>query len=78
MLRQGSCISGIVGTRNIKYCLLGSDVVTAALMEHLGVPNNIHASQKIVNLLPGEDWVQSKTIENREGEEVMTYILKSL
>jgi len=77
-IHSGSCISGIVGTRNIKYCLLGSDVVTAALMEHLGVPNNIHASQKIVNLLPGEDWVQSKTIENREGEEVMTYILKSL
>ena len=78
MLRQGSCISGIVGTRNIKYCLLGRDVVTAALMEHLGIPDNIHASQEIVDLLPGEDWVKSKTIENREGEEVMTYILKSL
>merc|ERR1711959_423908 len=77
-IHSGSCISGIVGTRNIKYCLLGSDVVTAALMEHLGVPDNIHASQEIVDLLPEEDWVQSKTIENREGEEVMTYILKSL
>ena len=67
-----------MGTRNIKYCLLGRDVVTAALMEHLGIPDNIHASQEIVDLLPGEDWVKSKTIENREGEEVMTYILKSL
>ena len=77
-MRQGSCISGIVGTRNIKYCLLGSDVVTTALMEHLGVPDNIHASQEIVDLLPKEEWVKSKTIENGEGEEVMTYILKSL
>merc|ERR1712039_225091 len=77
-IHSGSCISGIVGTRNIKYCLLGSDVVTAALMEHLGVPDNIHASQEIVDLLPGEDWVKSKTIENREGDKVVTYILKSL
>ena len=52
--------------------------MTAALMEHLGVPDNIHASQEIVDLLPGEDWVKSKTIENREGDKVVTYILKSL
>merc|ERR1711907_696067 len=39
-IHSGSCISGIVGTRNIKYCLLGRDVVTAALMEHLGVPDH--------------------------------------
>ena len=52
--------------------------MTAALMEYLGVPNNIHASQEIVDLLPEEDWVKSKTIENREGDKVVTYILKSL
>ena len=49
-------MSGIVGTRKLKFCLLGDMTVKAAQMEKYGRPDLIHASQEMVDLVPGESW----------------------
>ncbi|UPR04205.1 guanylate cyclase [Chloropicon primus] len=77
-LHSGSCISGVVGSRNIKYCLLGTDVVTAAMMEHEGAPDRIHASQAVVDDVPEEEWEIFKLVEDRDGNKLQTYFLKSI
>ena len=59
-LHTGSCISGIIGTRNFKFSLLGDDVTIAAAMEKTGVPDCIHASEDIVKLVPEERWEKCK------------------
>ena len=55
-IHTGSCMSGIVGTRKLKFCLLGDMTVKAAQMEKYGRPDLIHASQEMVDLVPGESW----------------------
>ena len=62
-LHTGSCISGIIGTRNFKFSLLGDDVTIAAAMEKTGVPDCIHASEDIVKLVPEERWEKCKVHE---------------
>ena len=55
-IHVGSCISGIVGARKLKFCLLRDTVVRAAQMEKGGVPDCIHASQEVAGRVPGEPW----------------------
>ena len=62
-LHTGSCISGIIGTRNFKFSLLGDDVTIAAAMEKTGVPDCIHASEDVVKLVPEERWEKCKVHE---------------
>ena len=76
LVLQGSCISGVIGTRNLKFSLLGDDVVTAALMEKTGTPDSIHASEDIVGLASREQWSRCKVVEGYYGQSVQTYLLE--
>ena len=73
-VHTGSCMSGIVGTRNLKFCLLGEAVSMASHMEKTGVPDHIHVSQDIADLLPDEDWMECEAREGDRGGP--TYLLK--
>jgi len=75
-IHAGSCMSGIIGTKNLKYSLVGEDVVTAATMEHEGKPDAIHASDEIAFLLPDEDWKKFKLLKDSYGEDMQTYLLE--
>ena len=75
LVLQGSCISGVIGTRNLKFSLLGDDVVTAALMEKTGTPDSIHASEDIVGLASREQWAACKVVKGYHGQSVQTYLL---
>ena len=76
LVLQGSCISGVIGTRNLKFSLLGDDAVTAALMEQTGTPDSIHASEDIVGLASREQWTTCKVVKGRYGRSVQTYLLE--
>ena len=76
-LHTGTCISGIIGTRNLKFSLLGDDITTAALMEKTGIPDHIHASEDIAELVPGEAWQKCKVVETDDDEgSIQTRLLK--
>ena len=75
LVLQGSCISGVIGTRNLKFSLLGDDVVTAAVMEKTGTPDSIHASEDIVGLASREQWTTCKVVKGYHGQRVQTYLL---
>ena len=68
-------MSGIIGTKNLKFSLIGEDVVTAAKMEASGKPDHIHASEDLVSFVPEEDWVKCKVVECMDGQRVQTYLL---
>ena len=55
-VHTGACISGVVGTKSLRFCLLGEAVDVAAAMEQGGVPGCIHASEAVVELAPDHDW----------------------
>lgn len=85
-IHTGSCISGIIGTKLLKFCLFGELVVTAAAMETKGTTDCIHASQALVDLVPEEPWekkmmkkIQKKNEATEEEEESLrgqqTYLL---
>ena len=70
-------MSGIVGTKNFRFCLFGDMVSTAAEMEKLGTADCIHASQDLVDLVPEEAWENEK--KNRDDSiEKQTYLLHVL
>ena len=73
MFLKGSCISGIIGTKILKFCLHGDLVETAAAMERSGTPDCIHASEDFAHLVPEEPW-QKKTTKNDKGKR-QTYLL---
>ena len=41
-IQTGPCMSGIVGTRNLRFCLFGDTMNTAARMQQTGRPDRIH------------------------------------
>ena len=57
-------MSGIIGTKKFKFCLLGDTVVKAAHMEKWGTPDCIHASQNMVDLVPDEPWEQVHNLKH--------------
>ena len=75
MVWQGSCMSGIIGTKNLKFSLIGYDVVTASQMEASGRPDHIHASEDLVSCVPDEDWVKCEVVDCMDGQRVQTYLL---
>jgi len=75
-IHSGYCISGIVGTRNLKYCLLGDCVETAADMEKTGVPDCIHASEDMADLLPEEAWEKGKALDRKDRGSIQTFLLQ--
>ena len=75
-IHSGTCLSGIVGTKNLKFTVLGEDIDIAAQMEHEGKPDAIHASEDVAFLLPKERWVKFKLIERSDREPMQTYLLE--
>ena len=75
-IHSGTCLSGIVGAKNLKFTVLGEDIDIAAQMEHEGKPDAIHASEDVAFLLPKERWVKFKRIERSDREPMQTYLLE--
>ena len=80
-IHTGACMSGIVGTQKLKFCLLGEAVDVARAMEEHGVPGCIHATQEVVNLNPGLAWEARAGDGNQapvevRGRSVRTYLLR--
>ena len=75
-VHSGACISGIVGTKSLRFCLLGDTVDVAAAMEQGGVPGCIHASEAVVGLAPGYAWERREAAFDHPATGPMaTYIL---
>merc|ERR1712032_1716213 len=55
-IHTGTCMSGIVGMRNFRFCLFGDTMNTAARMEQKSVADCIHTTQDVVDLVPDECW----------------------
>ena len=53
-IHTGPCMSGIVGTKNLRFCLFGDTVDIAAAMEQGSRAGVVHASQAVVDLTPAE------------------------
>ena len=76
-VHTGTCISGVVGTKSLRFCLLGEAVDVAAAMEQGGVPGCIHASEAVVDLAPGYAWERREAAFDHPATGPMaTYILK--
>ena len=75
-IHSGQCISGIVGTKNMKFCCFGETVEIAALMEKLGTPDCIHASEDVQVSVPEEPWERCKILNQRGGQTLQTYVLR--
>ena len=75
-MHSGCCISGIVGTRSLKFCLFGDSVETAADMEKTGVPDCIHASEDMADLLPEEAWEKGKALDRKDRGSIQTFLLQ--
>merc|ERR1711970_32643 len=55
-VHTGSCVSSIVGTRNLRFCILGESVSIAAKLEQSGRPDMIHASATVREMAPKFHW----------------------
>ena len=75
-VHSGACISGIVGTKSLRFCLLGDTVDIAAAMEQGGVPGCIHASEAVVELAPGYAWERREAaFDHPATGPMVTYLL---
>jgi class 3 adenylate cyclase len=50
-LAIGQVMAGILGSKKICFDILGEAVDEAQLMEHTGVPNEVHVTEKLAKLL---------------------------
>ena len=70
------CISGVVGTKSLRFCLLGETVDMAEAMEQGGIPGCIHASEAVVDLAPGYAWERREAAFDHPATGPMaTYLL---
>ena len=74
-IHTGSCISGIVGTKNLRFCLFGDTMNTAARMEQKSSPECIHTTQDVVDLIPDGGWEKLKKLEVKGKGTMQTYTL---
>merc|ERR1711887_535370 len=75
-IHTGACMSGIVGTKNLRFCLFGDTMNTAARMEQKSIAECIHATQDVVDLVPDESWEKRKKIDFKGKGLMQTYLLR--
>jgi class 3 adenylate cyclase len=75
-MNTGPCLSGIVGTKRMNFCLLGESVNLAARLEQTGCPDMIHASDVVKSFSEMEPW-EKKTNKNIKTQ-TQTYLLSYL
>ena len=75
-IHTGTCMSGIVGTRNFRFCLFGDTMNTAARMEQKSVADCIHTTQDVVDLVSDECWEKLKKIDFKGKGLMQTYLLR--
>ena len=73
-VHTGPCLSGIVGAKNVRFCLLGETVTIASKFEQTGSADKIHASDIVQTLTPEEDWKES-TGQAFRGRTIQDYLL---
>ena len=75
-VHTGNCMSGIVGTKNLRFCLFGDAMNTAARMEQHARPNQIHASQAAKDATLQLEWKSQGKIEVKGKGLMQTYYLE--
>merc|ERR1711907_11426 len=75
-IHTGPCMSGIVGTKNLRFCLFGDTMNTAARMMQNGQPAVIQASEIVSKLTPNEKWEKRKKIDFKGKGLMQTYLLR--
>ena len=75
-IHTGPCMSGIVGTKNFRFCLFGDTMNTAARMEQKGTAACVHTTQDVVDLVPGERWEKLAKMEVKGKGSMQTYLLR--
>ena len=68
-------LSYSVGTKNLRFCLFGDTMNTAARMEQHGKPRHIHASRAVRDAASSEKWIESFTEVKGKGK-MQTFYLK--
>ena len=75
-VHTGSCMSGIVGSQNLRYCLFGDTMNTAARMQQNGLPGCIHTTREVVGLAPEHSWAARHQIFVKGKGSMQTYLLR--
>ncbi|GIL83036.1 hypothetical protein Vretifemale_11850, partial [Volvox reticuliferus] len=78
-IHTGAVLSGLLGTRQARFCLFGGDVTAAARMENTGVPGAVHISEATYRLLPSKarvKWQATEGVEVKGYGHMQTYLWK--
>ncbi|KXZ50103.1 hypothetical protein GPECTOR_18g79 [Gonium pectorale] len=70
-IHMGPVLSGLVGTKMPRFCVLGETVTTASRIESTGQPGAVHASEVVYNRLRGyEGWEPGRGLEAAPNPQV--------
>ena len=74
-IHTGPCMSGIVGTKNLRLCLFGDTMNVAARMKQKGTADRIHVTEDVVDLAPDYDWDDMAPMAVKGKGMMKTYLL---
>merc|ERR1711959_339908 len=75
-IHTGECMSGIVGTRNLRFCLFGDTMNVSARMKQKGFAGCIHATQVVADLVFTDfRWEKLEKVEVKGKGLMQTYLL---
>ena len=72
----GPAVAGVIGVEKIAYDIWGDTVNTASRMESYGLPDMIHTSKQVYDLLKGKFVFEKRGLIDIKGKGMMeTYFL---